>query len=137
MKIKNGAVLMTVLPALETLGRKETPILTALKIRKMVKLLRDHAQIVSETRNEFLDRFGKKGENGKLLVVGTAVQFADGDQAKFVVAQNELYEGEWDYTGQTITVADLGQMKVSGTLLADLGELFREAEVEQSEKKEK
>ena len=127
MKIKNGDVLITILPAVETLGKggpPKLPVLTVLKVRKMLRALRQHVQDLAEIRNELLDRWGKKGEDGKLLLVGSEVQFADGDRAKFVVAQAELYAGEWNYEGPTLTLEDLGEFPFTGGLLADLGELF-------------
>lgn len=140
MLIRNGDVLLYVLPAVEMLSKEglpTLPVLTMLKLRKMLRALRRHAQDLGETRNEFLEQWAEKDEDGKLITVSrlgedrdgnptriTEVKFVDNNRAGFVAAQAELYAGEWEYEGPTLTLGDLGEFPLTGGLLADLGELF-------------
>lgn len=144
MLIKNGELLDAILPAVEELGREKN-LLLALKTRTVLRVIRPHAQDLQQLRNELLDRFRAKDEDGKLItvertylnkdgrpVVVNDVQFAapKGDemsnQAKFIAGQAELMEGEWEYTGPQITVADLGKSPVTGETLTALGDLFKD-----------
>ncbi len=125
MKLRNGSIINQVLPALELLGRKEMPVLSALKVRKMLRLLREHARDLQGLRNELLQRWGKKDEDGKLIILKNQASFATGeDSLAFAAAVNEMYSGEWEYPGETLTVDDLGNIKVGGAILADLCELL-------------
>lgn len=133
MKVTNGELINRILPAVEKVGREgppKVPVLAVLKVRKILRSLREHVRDVVETRNEFLDKFGLKDKDGKLVMIGVEVQFAEGNRAKFIEAQRTLYSGEFDYVGPTITLKDLGKMEITGGLLADLGDLFCEDEKE-------
>lgn len=129
MKLKNGAMITEILPIVEKIGREglsALPVLTMLKVRKILRLLRPHVQDLVGVRNDLLQQWGQKDDNGKLVMVGNEILFPEGHRAKFIVAQDELYAGDWDYAGPTVTLSDLGKMEITGGLLADLGDLFCE-----------
>ena len=127
MKIRNGEIINRILPVVEKIGGEgppKLPVLTVLKVRKMLRVLRPHVQDLMETRNDFLQQWGQKDDNGQLVMVGQEVKFPEGHRVKFIAAEAQLYSAEWEYPGPTVTLADLGKMQITGGLLADLGDLF-------------
>ena len=136
MKSKNGELLDAILPAVEKLGEARPPevsVATMLKVRRILRKLREGAADVSAIRNDFLNQWGKKDEEGKLVLVGETVQFAPGDRARFLMAQKELYASEWDYEGPTLTLEDLGEFPFTGGFLADLGDVFEDEALAEEE----
>jgi len=142
VNIKNGELLDAILPAVEELGKEKNQLL-ALKTRTILRILRPRAQDILELRGDLIDRFGKKDEDGKVVLDGTVVQFEEpdkdsdepSDKAKFLAGQLELLSGGWDYPGPQIVAKDLGDTQVTGKLLAALGDLFVEP-TEPAEEKE-
>lgn len=126
MRFNNGETANVIMPALEQLGKKELPVLTALKLRKVLRSFRERAADLNSLRNDFLQEWGKKDRDGKVIVSGGGqVTVPKGEAAlAYGAAMAELYGGEWEYDGALILEADLGSIRVAPTVLADLGDLI-------------
>lgn len=126
MQFNNGETVNIITPALEQLGKKELPVLMALKLRKILRCFRQHTDDLNESRNEFLQKWGKKDENGKLIVSGSGqIMVPKGESAlAYGAAMAELYGGDWEYDGLLIAEGDLGNIRIAPSVLANLGDLL-------------
>ena len=124
--LKN-AELGRAIEALRALAAERLPVIGALRVRKLTRALTEHIADVEGVRKELLDRYGKKGEDGKLIVEGNTVPLIPETMMEFQAEFAALMAGEFT-TAYPLRVSDLGKGEIAPQILIDLGGLLDEGE---------
>lgn len=99
----------------------------ACAIRKVSKALNDARELISkEYATEIAERFGVKGEDGKLVPAkdGSLFTVDETKREEFVKVQEEFGQKVLDLKCFPLTPNDLRDIKLSGRDLEVMGELF-------------
>ena len=120
--------LQPALQALTTLVNVRLPVKTGLKIRSMVRTLQHLSDDVEAERQKLIDLLARKGDDGKLIVVGNGVGRYDfGDNlSDFDAEYNALMNCEMAGKPAALTIADLGDVVIEPLILMQLGELIED-----------
>ena len=124
--LKN-AELGRAIEALRSLAAERLPVIGALRVRKLTRALAEHIADVEGVRKELLDRYGKKDEDGKLIVEGNAVPLIPETMMEFRAEFAALMAGEFS-TEYPVRVSDLGKGDIAPQVLIDLGGLLDEGD---------
>ena len=94
--------------ALAKLSAQPVPLRAAFKLKGITAKIQEEAKKFEECRQSALEKYGKKGEDGKLaLKSDNSVQFDEEQLKLFVTELNDL--GQTDLAVGTISLADLGE----------------------------
>ena len=96
-------------------------------MRKLTRSLTEHLTDVEGVRKELLERYGQKGEDGKLIVEGNTVPLIPETMLEFQAEFAALMAGEF-VTEYPVRVSDLGKGDIAPQVLIDLGGLLDEGE---------
>ena len=122
--LKN-AELGRAIEALKALAAERLPVSGALRVRKLTRSLTEHIEDVEGVRKELLERYGRKGEDGKLIIEGNTVPLIPETALEFQGEFLVLMTGEWS-TEYPLRVSDLGKGEIAPQVLIDLGGLLDE-----------
>jgi hypothetical protein len=111
--------------ALKALSAERLPVIGALRVRKLTRAVAEHLEDVEGVRKGLLERYGQKGEDGKLIVEGNAVPLIPETMLEFQAEFAALMAGEWS-TEYSLRVSDLGKGDIAPQVLIDLGGLLDE-----------
>ncbi len=92
--------------ALNNLLQQNMPLKTAFKLRGLNKKVKEEVEKYEACRHAALNKYGRKTEDGRLEIVGKAVQFESDGMDKFLRELGEL--GSVDVDVGHIDIADLG-----------------------------
>lgn len=92
--------------ALNNLLQQNVPLKTAFKLRGLNNRVKEEIEKYEHCRHSALNKYGRKDANGKLEIVGKAVQFETDGMDKFLRELGEL--GSVDVDVGHINIADLG-----------------------------
>ena len=130
MNLTNGEIRGRILPALEELGKfkpESDQFALALKLRRILRSLRQHAEDVGELERGLAMQFGPKDEEGRLIFENGRVKFkTPKEETAFSDARRILMDTEFEYQGETLTVEEIQKLPVTVGMLADLGDLLCE-----------
>lgn len=122
--------------ALAVLIKVKRPMLGALKMRQLGRLLTARIEDYDAERRKLLTHYGAKNEDGSRKERDGKVLFADDDARDgFASALKELLACEWECP-VVLTVKDFGGLDVEPGLLVDLGDLLEEPQDEAAKKPE-
>ena len=124
--LKN-AELGRAIEALKALAAERLPVSGALRVRKLTRSLTEHIEDVEGVRKELLERYGRKGEDGKLIIEGNTVPLIPETMLEFQSEFAALMTGEWS-TEYPLRVSDLGTGEIAPQVLIDLGGLLDEGD---------
>ena len=124
--IKN-ADLGRAIEALRSLAAERLPVIGALRVRKLTRALTEHIEDVEGVRKGLLDRYGKKDEDGKLIIEGNQIPLIPETMLEFQAEFATLMAGEFT-TEFPVRVSDLGKIDIAPQILIDLGGLLDEGE---------
>ena len=113
--------------ALRSLAAERLPVIGALRVRKLTRALAEHATDVEAIRKELLDRFGQKGEDGKLIIEGNQIPLIPETMLEFQAEFATLMASEFT-TEYPVRVSDLGKGEIAPQVLIDLGGLLDEGD---------
>lgn len=100
--------------ALAKLAAQPMPLRAAFKLKGINAKVKDEAQKFEEVRQSALERYGKKGEDGKLaLNEDQTVQFEPGQLQAFAKELSEL--GDTEVEVGTLSLAELGEKVILST----------------------
>lgn len=121
--------------ALGELVKVKRPMLGALKMRQLARLLGARLEDYDAERRKLLELYGDHDEAGRLKEEHGQVVFAD-DAARQVFAVDfaELLTATWSCP-VTLTVRDFGGLDVEPELLLALGDLLEEPVADQTPQK--
>jgi len=113
------------LGALHELARKEMAVGPALKIRKMLVGISAHMKDVEDVRLERLRLAAKKDENDQIMTGDRREALFESPESAmdFATFYQELMSAEQEYS-YTLSVADLGDIRVKPEVLVALGPLL-------------
>ena len=124
--LKN-AELGRAIEALKLLAAERLPVIGALRVRKLTRALTEHIEDVEGVRKGLLDRYGKKDEDGKLIIEGNQIPLIPETMLEFQAEFATLMAGEFT-TEYPVRVSDLGKGEIAPQILIDLGGLLDEGE---------
>ena len=124
--LKN-AELGRAIEALRSLAAERLPVIGALRVRKLTRALAEHITDVEGVRKGLLDRYGKKDEDGKLIIEGNQIPLIPETMLEFQAEFATLMAGEFT-TEYPVRVSDLGKIDIAPQVLIDLGGLLDEGE---------
>jgi hypothetical protein len=124
--LKN-AELGRAIEALKLLAAERLPVIGALRVRKLTRALAEHITDVEGVRKGLLDRYGKKDEDGKLIIEGNQIPLIPETMLEFQAEFATLMAGEFT-TEFPVRVSDLGKIDIAPQVLIDLGGLLDEGE---------
>lgn len=127
LKIVKNAELGRAAEALKALAAERLPVIGALRVRKLTRALTEHIADVEGVRKELLDRYGQKGEDGRLVVEGDRISLVPETMLEFQAEFATLMAGEFT-TEYPLRVSDLGVGEIAPQVLIGLGELLDEGE---------
>jgi len=113
--------------ALRSLAAERLPVIGALRVRKLTRALTEHIEDVEGVRKGLLDRYGKKDEDGKLIIEGNQIPLIPETMLEFQAEFATLMAGEFT-TEYPVRVSDLGKGDIAPQVLIDLGGLLDEGE---------
>jgi len=114
--------------ALVELVKVKRPILGALKMRSLARVIGAQGEDIEAERQKLLAEYGAKNEDGSLKTADNQVVFADDAAAQaFAAAFSELMLATWECP-VSLRVKDFGGLDVEADLLIALGELLEEDE---------
>ena len=113
--------------ALRSLAAERLPVIGALRVRKLTRALTEHIEDVEGVRKGLLDRYGKKDEDGKLIIEGNQIPLIPETMLEFQAEFATLMAGEFT-TEYPVRVSDLGKGEIAPQILIDLGGLLDEGE---------
>jgi len=122
--LKN-AELGRAIEALRSLAAERLPVIGALRVRKLTRALTEHIEDVEGVRKGLLDRYGKKDEDGKLIIEGNQIPLIPETMLEFQAEFATLMAGEFT-TEYPVRVSDLGKGDIAPQVLIDLGGLLEE-----------
>ena len=112
--------------ALAVLVKVKRPMLGALKMRQLARLVNTQIEDYDAERRKLLDAHGDRDETGKLKEKDGQVLFADdAARAAFAADFAELLAATWECPVK-LTVKDFGGLDVEPELLLALGDLLEE-----------
>lgn len=122
MKIKNSEI-PGILNALRELARLPVPVRTALKIRRLVRLIEQQAADIEAERQRLLEQYAQRDEAGQRVIREDGNVVVDDE---FYTAFTELIGLEFDAPEQ-LTVEEIEAAgNVTPAVLIGLGELLVE-----------
>jgi hypothetical protein len=124
--LKN-AELGRAIEALRSLAAERLPVIGALRVRKLTRAIAEHIADVEGVRKGLLDRYGKKDEDGKLIIEGNQIPLIPETMLEFQAEFATLMAGEFT-TEYPVRVSDLGKGEIAPQILIDLGGLLDEGE---------
>ena len=124
--LKN-AELGRAIEALRSLAAERLPVIGALRVRKLTRAIAEHIEDVEGVRKGLLDRYGKKDEDGKLIIEGNQIPLIPETMLEFQAEFATLMAGEFT-TEYPVRVSDLGKGEIAPQILIDLGGLLNEGE---------
>jgi len=124
--LKN-AELGRAIEALRSLAAERLPVIGALRVRKLTRALTEHIEDVEGVRKGLLDRYGKKDEDGKLIIEGNQIPLIPETMLEFQAEFATLMAGEFT-TEFPVRVSDLGKIDIAPQILIDLGGLLDEGD---------
>lgn len=87
--------------------KQALPVKLAFKLRGIVKKIAEETDKYDTVRKDLIEKYGKKDENGKLLVAEDQVQFDQDGMKGFVSEINELLTVDVELA--TINIGDLSE----------------------------
>ena len=113
--------------ALRSLAAERLPVIGALRVRKLTRAIAEHIEDVEGVRKGLLDRYGKKDEDGKLIIESNQIPLIPETMLEFQAEFATLMAGEFT-TEFPVRVSDLGKIDIAPQVLIDLGGLLDEGE---------
>ncbi len=115
MKVK-AAIINNGLQFISDLSEKPLPISLAAKLLRLADELAKENSFIEKQRRDIIEKYGKKDENGELIINDGNVSF-DGDIAEKVQEElNELANLEIDITDRNITEEELERANLELTM---------------------
>lgn len=115
MKIKNE-IIYAALPIINELAEKPMRVSLVVKMLRLADDLRKECEFIDSQRHSIIEKYGKKDENGVLIVEDNNVSF---DKENIELAQNdlnELSEIETEIIDRNITEEELLQSNIELTM---------------------
>jgi hypothetical protein len=121
--------------ALVELVKVKRPILGALRMRSLARVLGTRSEDIEAERQKLIAAHGAKNEDGSVKEANGQIVFADDPAAHaFADAFTELMLCTWDCP-MSLKVKDFGGLDVEPDLLIALGELLEEDEPDRDDAK--
>lgn len=115
MKIKNE-IIYAALPIINELAEKPMRVSLVVKMLRLADDLRKECEFIDSQRHNIIEKYGKKDENGVLIIEDNNVSF---DKENIELAQNdlnELSEIETEIIDRNITEDELLQSNIELTM---------------------
>ena len=129
MKIKCGVIFNT-LQTINDLAEKPMRVKLAAKMLRLADDLQKESEYINKQRNTIIEKYGKKDENGELIIENGNITF-EGENAEKVQQEfKDLSEFEVEITDRNITEQDLIDNNIELTMsqLAALENFFHKEE---------
>ena len=115
--------------ALQSLAAKSLPIPGALRVRRLMRAVREHVTDANAERNKLIEKYAQRDADGQIVRGEGTIQLAE--PAAFQAAWSELLAENVEIEDKLVlTVNDLGDsIQIEPDVLLGLGDLLEDSDV--------
>lgn len=115
--------------ALQSLAAKSLPIPGALRVRRLMRAVREHVTDANAERNKLIEKYAQRDADGQIVRGEGTIQLAE--PAAFQAAWSELLAENVEIEDKLVlTVNDLGDsIQIEPGVLLGLGDLLEDSDV--------